>query len=180
MCNIKQGSSLPKLIMKTSLIIWDEAPMVRRQCFEAMDRTFRDIVQKANPQLALCPFVGKCVVLGGDFRQILPIIPGGTRSDIVFASIKSSYLWSCCQILTLTKNLRVQVGTTNDDISELKEFSKWMLKVGDGKLSQPNDGEAEIEIPSYLLLQDFIDLLQALFDTTYPNFEKKNSLIQII
>lgn len=149
--------------------------MVRRQCFEAMDRTFRDIMQKANPQLALCPFGGKCVVLGGDFRQILPVIPGGTRSDIVFASIKSSYLWSHCQILTLTKNMRLQVGTTNDDIFELREFSEWMLKVGDGKLSEPNDCEAEIEIPSDLLLQDFIDPLQALFDTTYPDFEKKFS-----
>uniref|UniRef100_A0A803LHZ9 ATP-dependent DNA helicase n=1 Tax=Chenopodium quinoa TaxID=63459 RepID=A0A803LHZ9_CHEQI len=44
-CSIEQGSDLAELIHKTKLIIWDEAPMVHRYAFEAVDRTLRDIMQ---------------------------------------------------------------------------------------------------------------------------------------
>jgi hypothetical protein len=32
-CYIKQGMDLAALLNKTSLIIWDEAPMAHRNCF---------------------------------------------------------------------------------------------------------------------------------------------------
>ena len=50
------------------------------------------------------PFGGKCVVLGGDFRHILPVIQKGSRQDIVTATINSSYLWDYCKILKLKTN----------------------------------------------------------------------------
>ena len=43
MCSISADSDLADLIRETKLIIWDEAPMVNRLCFEAFDRTLRDI-----------------------------------------------------------------------------------------------------------------------------------------
>ena len=43
MCSISADSDLADLIRDTKLIIWDEAPMVNRLCFEAFDRTLRDI-----------------------------------------------------------------------------------------------------------------------------------------
>ena len=45
------------------------------------------------------------MVLGGDFRQILPVIPRGSHSDIVHATINSSYLWDNYQVLILSKNI---------------------------------------------------------------------------
>ncbi|XP_072071845.1 uncharacterized protein [Arachis hypogaea] len=39
------------------------------------------------------PFGGKVVVFGGDFRQIFSVISGGGRTEIVNASICSSYIW---------------------------------------------------------------------------------------
>ena len=53
------------------------------------------------------PFGGKSIVFGGDFRQILLVVVVGSRSNIVFASIKSSYLWQYYHV-TLTKNMRLQ------------------------------------------------------------------------
>jgi len=38
------------------------------------------------------PFDGKVVVLGGDFRQILPVDTKGSRYDIVKATINFSQL----------------------------------------------------------------------------------------
>lgn len=43
-CDAKRGSNLADLIAETSLVIWDEALMKHRQCFETLDRTFRDIM----------------------------------------------------------------------------------------------------------------------------------------
>jgi hypothetical protein len=59
---------LAELIQETSLIIWDEAPMTHRRCFEALDRTMRDVLSENKPANVLLPFGGKPVVLGGDFR----------------------------------------------------------------------------------------------------------------
>jgi hypothetical protein len=42
-CNIPAQSHLADLIRRTSLIIWDEAPAQNRLCFEAVDRTFKDL-----------------------------------------------------------------------------------------------------------------------------------------
>ncbi|XP_052111544.1 uncharacterized protein LOC107469337 [Arachis duranensis] len=95
-CNIRQGSALAELLIKTKLIIWDEAPMVNRFCIEALDRTMRDILRFKNPNSLHQPFGGKTVVFGGDFRQILPVIPKRTRQEIVNATINSSYIWNEC------------------------------------------------------------------------------------
>jgi len=86
-CNIAQGSLRAKLLMATSLIIWDEAPMMNRMCFEVFDRTLRDIMEIVDECNNCKPFGGKVVVLGGDFRQILPVIKKASRYDIIKSSI---------------------------------------------------------------------------------------------
>jgi len=111
-CTIEPDSPLATLIAKAKLIIWDEAPMMHRYCFEAVDRTFRDILKKIDPRNKYIPFGGKVVVFGGDFRQILPVIPKGPRPEVVHATINSSYLWRFCEVLTLTKNMRILHGAS--------------------------------------------------------------------
>ncbi|WOL11407.1 ATP-dependent DNA helicase PIF1 [Canna indica] len=54
-------------------------------------------------------------------------------------------------------------------MTELKEFSDWILKVGDGKLSEPNDGEAQISIPQELLITYFEDPIAVIVHSTYPS-----------
>ncbi|XP_061349669.1 uncharacterized protein LOC133294914 [Gastrolobium bilobum] len=128
-CNIRQNSTLSELLSKTKLIIWDEAPMVHRFCFEALDKTPRDILRFSDTGCFDKPFGGKVVVLGGDFRQILPVIPHGSRQDIVHATINSSYLWTHCHLLNLTKNMRLNSGGGVHNLVEIKNFSDWLLKV---------------------------------------------------
>ena len=43
-CDIRQGTQLAELLLNTFFIIWDEAPMAHKFCFEALDRTLRDIL----------------------------------------------------------------------------------------------------------------------------------------
>lgn len=42
-CNISRNSKEAQLINLSKLFIWDEAPMIHKFAFEALDRTFRDI-----------------------------------------------------------------------------------------------------------------------------------------
>ena len=76
------------MIRQTSLIIWDEAPMSHRWVLETVDHTLRDICDQKN-----MPFGGKLIVLGGDFRQILPVVTKESRADIVTASLSRSHFW---------------------------------------------------------------------------------------
>jgi hypothetical protein len=50
-------------------------------------------------------FGGITVVLGGDFRQTLPVIPNRKKHEILNASITRSYLWQSCSVLQLTENM---------------------------------------------------------------------------
>jgi len=82
MCNIKKGTALCKVIIEAKAIIVDEAPMTNTGAFEALDRTLRDLTGNDHPM------GHKCVLLCGDFRQILPVIQGGTRGNFVDACLK--------------------------------------------------------------------------------------------
>ncbi len=66
-----------ELVCKANLIIWDEALMMHRRTFEAVDFTLRDLMQLDDAQATEKIFGGKIVVLGGDFQQILPVVPKG-------------------------------------------------------------------------------------------------------
>ncbi len=66
-CNITQQMKMAKLVCKADLIIWDEAPMMHRRAFEAIDRTLRNLMQLDDTQATEKIFGGKIVVLGGDF-----------------------------------------------------------------------------------------------------------------
>ncbi|XP_021974606.1 uncharacterized protein LOC110869680 [Helianthus annuus] len=133
-CSIEPHSELGGLIKETKMIIWDEAPMTHKHCFEALDRTIRDIVRSSSPSLHSKPFGGKIVLFGGDFRQIFPVIPKGTRSMIVNSSLNSSYIWQDCQLLKLTENMRLKFGKKASNLHETKEFAEWILHLGDGLL----------------------------------------------
>ncbi|XP_039780730.1 uncharacterized protein LOC120648010 [Panicum virgatum] len=68
-CNFTKQSGTATLLCEASLIIWDEVAMTRSQAVETLDRSLRDITG------CDLPFGGKVMVFGGDFRQVLPIVP---------------------------------------------------------------------------------------------------------
>ncbi|XP_070008573.1 uncharacterized protein [Nicotiana sylvestris] len=169
-CNIKQGSPLAKLIVKAKLIIWDEAPMMHKYCFEALDRTLRDFLRFKDPSNLDRPFGGKTIVLGGDFRQILLVITKGARQEIVKATLNSSYLWPHCQVLKLTTNMRLQGNISGADLDDLKEFSDWILAIGDGNIGCSIDGIEKVEIPDDLLIHNYDDPISRIVESTYSDF----------
>jgi ATP-dependent DNA helicase PIF1 len=82
--------------------------MMHRHGFEAADRTLRDIMGSVHRKYANIPFGNKVVVAGGDFRQVLPVVPKGTESEIIDACLNQSTLWEHVKTLRLTINMRVK------------------------------------------------------------------------
>ncbi|GKA72568.1 helicase-like protein [Tanacetum coccineum] len=108
-CGIDVISDLASLIRASDLIIWDEAPLQHRHAFEAGDRTFRDMCKLDNPNAENQVFGGKVVVLGGDFRQILQLIPNAPRVVMVASTVnKSSSVWDHCKVFVLSINMRLR------------------------------------------------------------------------
>ncbi len=105
-CNITQHMKVVELVHKADLIIWDEAPMMHRRAFEAVDRTLRDLMQLDDAQVTEKNFGGKTVVLGGDFRQILTVVSKGDEKtlsvlpclDLIFGSMLQLFVFiSTCE-----------------------------------------------------------------------------------
>ncbi|XP_074328250.1 uncharacterized protein LOC141666153 [Apium graveolens] len=107
--------------------------MQHRYTFECLDRSLKDIMKVVDPECYAIPFGGITVVLGGDFRQILPVITYGYHADIVAACITRSLLWSICQVFFLIENMRLKQGESDSESEDLKKFSKWVLDIGNGQ-----------------------------------------------
>ena len=90
------------IIKKAFFIIIDEVSMMHKNQLDLLDE-FLQCVMK-NTQL----MGGKIVLLIHDFRQILPVIPGGRRENIVAASIKNRKIWVNVVHLALTQNMRIE------------------------------------------------------------------------
>ncbi|OMO84718.1 DNA helicase PIF1, ATP-dependent [Corchorus capsularis] len=179
-CDIKRGTQLARLMQQTSVIIWDEAPMINRRCIEALDRSLRNVRGVVDRQLMDMPFGGITVVFSGDLRQILPVMPGGSRTDIISFIICNSPLWRHCQIMHLTINMRLkqhpEASAVRDDLAA---FAKWLLQIGDGKVPSVhgiNDPEGNlIQLPDDLMVQFSGDPVQAIIAEIYPDFVDRYS-----
>ena len=157
MCNIKRQTQLAQKIRSASLIVWDEAPMMDRRVFECVSRSMCDILNDPHP------FGGKVVVLGGDFRQILPVIKHGSEADVIPVTLNKSILWHNIQILRLTQNMRA--------IASGPEFHQWLKKIGDGDEVNYNDvGKNAIRLPHNICLPPNDPM--ALIASTFPSLQE--------
>ncbi|XP_057760314.1 uncharacterized protein LOC130980675 [Arachis stenosperma] len=179
-CRIKKDSPKAEVFRLADLIIWDEAPMTNKLAFEALDRTLRDIMVSVSDRNKDLPFGGKVVVLGGDFRQVLPVIPKGSRAEIVMASINSSIIWKYCEVLRLTTNMRLATGSEQSTAQELRSFSDWILQIGEGRCGAVVNDKLFVDIPSDLIipvLENPVEYYRAILAPTVENVEEINNYI---
>ncbi|XP_061339371.1 uncharacterized protein LOC133286044 [Gastrolobium bilobum] len=65
--------------------------------------------------------------------------------------------------------MRLNSGSGVHNLVEIKNFSYWLLKVGDGDIGDSVDGESLIAIPPELLIGESEDPLSDMVDFVYPN-----------
>ncbi|XP_074304074.1 uncharacterized protein LOC141638631 [Silene latifolia] len=153
---ISKQSSLAELIRACRLIIWDEAPMAKRQAIEHFENTMRDV---CSSNLL---FGGKIVVFGGDFRQVLPIIPKSTLREAINSSFVMSPLWPKLEKIHLTVNMRAMRDPA---------FGNFVLGVGNG--SHPYENGEDIKLPRSIVISgtEEHELIERLIDTIYPDIQ---------
>ncbi|CAN1756988.1 ATP-dependent DNA helicase pif1 [Linum perenne] len=160
-CSVKKGTALSELLKIATLIVWDEAP---------------------GPDYR--PFGGKNVLLGGDFRQTLPVVTNGGREDSINAILPRSYLWNYCKLLQLSINMRISDQAINNaPIFDGLTFSQWVLSVGNGSLPTFNNHSSHndwIKIPQCFLQKPTTELIQAIIAKVYLDFATSFSSVAYI
>ncbi|GJY08491.1 ATP-dependent DNA helicase PIF1-like protein [Tanacetum coccineum] len=74
-------------------------------------------------------------------------------------------------LLVIPKGLRQDIV----NVTEIREFAEWILKVRDGELGEANDGEVDIDVPEEILIDEADDHVYSIMDFTYPNIlDNKN------
>ncbi|GKD13799.1 ATP-dependent DNA helicase PFH1-like protein, partial [Tanacetum coccineum] len=74
-----------------------------------------------------------------------------------------------CNVLKLTVNMRLTVGSHLEDVMEIQEFTEWILKVRDGEIGEHFNGAVFIDLPEEILLDAADDSLTSIVDFTYLN-----------
>ena len=158
LCNISKQDNHAGLLHAVDLIVRDEALMLSRFAFEALDRTMRDICEDDDSL-----FGGKTVIFGGDFQQTLPVIPGGSQEEIISQSLPRSYIWNSIHVLHLHVNIRL-LGSAppHSGLTEEQSFADWLLSVGHGK---DIDENGTIAFDPQMRVDDLTSLMTSI----YPN-----------
>jgi len=125
-CGVKKQSLHADLLRRTKLIFWDEAVMAHRYVINCVDRTLRDLTEIDRP------FGGIVTCFCGDFRQVLPVVPGGNRAQIIASCIKFAVCWAYVKELPLTVNMRLQrPGLSDIEKASIGAFGRRLLAVGE-------------------------------------------------
>nr|XP_047124202.1 ATP-dependent DNA helicase pif1-like [Hydra vulgaris] len=150
-CNVTPNSIHGRFLRQISLYLLDEAFMIPKYALSAIDKLLQDICNNNFP------FGGKVILMGGDFRQILPVVKRGRPAEVIESCLKCSEHWQYVQRFSLTVNMRVQI--------EEEEFSQWLLKLGSGTLPvKPEDPlRGCIEIPEQCFLSDNESIVAKIF-----------------
>ena len=100
----------------------------------------------ASPSLG-----GITMVFSGDWRQIVTVVPHGSRIENIGRCCKSSYLWKNVETLHLTENMRISQAAEHQQAEE--DFARFLLDLGEAKIPLvPEEGEFAIKLNDTLTI----------------------------
>lgn len=139
---MKKDSVKAKRLKEADLIIIDEASGMKKDALRCIDQFLKELMKTDKL------FGGKTILLGGDFRQTLPIVEHGNAADILgncltnFSLFKDNF-----QTLSLKQNMRA--------VTESLQFKEWLLNIGEGKCNtRVLQGYSEYTDPEFVIIPD--------------------------
>ncbi|XP_022725009.1 uncharacterized protein LOC111281549 [Durio zibethinus] len=112
--------------------------MMHRNYFEALDKTLRDINSNNDPYARSKCFNEKIVILDGNFKQVLLLMKGRTRKDIVNASIRITnheLKLKIGYVIMLLKNINQTLGLCNGTRLIITQLALSVIEGGNNFLS---------------------------------------------
>ncbi|KAG2690570.1 hypothetical protein I3760_09G193200 [Carya illinoinensis] len=177
-CSVSKQSGLARLLQTAKLIIWDEAPMSKKKSIEALDKMLKDI---NDSELS---FGGKVIVFGGDFRQILPVIPTAMLIphendaasldrliDAVFHDI-SDYSTNISNMMN-----RAILTPKNNYVEEINTL---LIQRFPGELKQYYSFDESIDASEQAIMEDFLHTLTPNGLPPYELLLKENCPIMLL
>jgi hypothetical protein len=92
--------------------------------------------------------------LGGDWKQLMPVIPGGSIQHQYVSSVKNSHLFRHFVTRRLYENIRLQP----DQVA----YRDFILSIGRGTR---NDAEGRVRLPQRMCLRTRRELIDFVFPT---------------
>ena len=162
-CDLRKRTEAAEIIQRCCLLVWDEAGMVDRRAVEAVDRTLKDIRESD------APFGGLLTLFAGDWRQILPVVRGGARHQVVAACLQASPLWQNITSLSLQTNMRVLLQ--GDE--EAGNYADFLAELGSGRLPLCPGTTDDVELPPAVLspARSLAELAERIFPDLAQNLE---------
>lgn len=162
--NMKLNSDEANIIRRAKIIIIDEVSMMHANLLDMLDN-FLKILMETDKIMG-----GKLVVLMHDFRQILPVVPGGRKVHILNAAVFNAQCWHQFTELHLNTNMRVEklVAKHPERSEELRRHAQWLLALGNGTL--PTRHQNLIEIPKQMVVNSIHELEEKVYDNFEDNY----------
>jgi hypothetical protein len=132
--SIGPGQMAWKELKEAQVFIVDEASMIPKHALRIIDDLLQNVCQNE------IWFGGKLFIMGGDFRQTLPIQKHATKAQQIDLSIKRSKYWQNLTKFKLTKNMRA--------LDTEKVFAEWILNIGNGIFI---DNDEMVSIPGEII-----------------------------
>jgi hypothetical protein len=98
------------------------------------------------------PFGGKVLVVGGDFRQLLPVLPRASEAEILANMPLQHYTMrdGTFKKYSLTDNIRLRLSGDDDPTHR-----EWLLRLGAGELPYESELHAfAVQLPTHLCMEE--------------------------
>ena len=128
--------------------------MIPANALKTVDVLLRDITQVETP------FEGKFMFLGGDSRQVLPVVPRAGREQTIQQCIIHSHLWPHFQQFQLLTNMRAVQDHT------YRQFSEWLLRIGTG--DEAHDESDQVTLPQEIVAESLQDMISFVYPAAQP------------
>lgn len=137
---------------------------------KVIDRLLKDLCVDDQSKTKI--FGGKTILLCGDFRQILPVVPHSSRTTLVEHCVTSWNEFSTFHKVTLTQNMRALPNEI--------QFVEFLKSIGNGVAQQfPQFGDNIIEIPQHLI-GDENNIINDIYGNVVQNISTDNVLKSVI
>jgi len=155
---LQPDSEMVRKIITADVIIWDEATMSDKRVYMCVDRLLRHL---CNPNE---PFGGKVMLLGGDWRQLLPVVRTLDMANVVNYTLKRCHLWKHFHTLRLTQNMRAEDPDG--------EFADYIRLLGEADDSVMNPDDLTVRLPPEICLETEQEVVNFVYGGDVEDIDK--------